>query len=594
MKTSLIYLLCILLLFFVVGSSGADIKYALSMFHFNIQYVCGGLEGIVKGLGPIPSWELNAIETEDMIVEESFEPVVNLLMGHPNWSLTFEMQGYFLDVLAERHPDVLANLRTLAKAGRAEVVSFHYSDQLFIGYPYEDWKRSVELTIDTFAKHDIPLSKAVFCQEGQASPGMKQAMEEYGYEVMVWPKNLWSYQYNDFDADPFYTFGNIKMIAGAKGVSDPVNGVYMTWTFFGDGELLATNDWDPYFPWFFKHSPTAVAEYEDRLQSLEDQGYVIGAVTDYVDALENAAITPSTPPDLMGGTWQPSSTDGTHRWMGGSGLWGYDERDNFVRTLGATAHRELLAAETMNEQADLDMRDQLDQAWRLLALGQVTDATGINPFRGEIEYGIAHMGEVVRIAAEVIESGKTVLRLNMAKIDTKTGTVTEDGPPMEPDDVAAPIDIEINVVGRDVVETWYEVSDDPLIYKLEISFSARDENNFHKIEVLFPGAAGPIEYSPGLMDEQVVSFDRSQFVFEHFYLPLANGLIGLGNGKYLVKDQAYCHLSAQIYTANPDVIFRDETAGYFEEHKWVFYLVEGQTDALDFALNLNVTPTLYR
>ena len=594
MKTTFVILLCMLLLFFAVSYADADIKYALSMFHFNIQYVCGGLEGIVKGLSPIPSWELTAIETEDMIVEESFEPMVDLLMNHPTWSLTFEMQGYFLDVLADRHPDVLTNLRNLAKAGRAEVVSFHYSDQLFIGYPYEDWKRSVEWTIDTFTKHDIPLSKAVFCQEGQASPGMKQAMEDYGYEVMVWPKNLWKYQHGDFDADPYYTFGNIKMVAGAKGVSDAVNGVYMTWTFFGDGELLATNDWDPYFPWFFKHSPTAVAEYEDKLQSLEDQGYVIGAVADYVEALETAAIAPSTPPDLMGGTWQPDSTDGTHRWMGGSGLWGFDERDNFVRTIGATAHRELLAAETMNQTASLNKRNELDHAWRLLALGQVTDATGINPFRGEIEYGIAHLAEATRIATEIIEEGKVALAFGTAKIDTSAGTVTDEGPPSDPVEVAAPIAIDMEVTGRDVTETWYEVSTDPQVYKLVLTFSARDEINFHKIMVLFPGTAGPIEYSPGLMDEEVVSYNRAQFVFQHFYLPLSNGLIGLGGGQYLIKDMTYCHLSPQIHTANPDLIFRDETAGYIDAHKWVFYLVEGQADALDFALNLNVTPTLYR
>ena len=597
MKRTALLLILLLVLCMATAAGGDDIKYALSMFHFNIQYVAGGLEGFFPFWDPIPSWEINAAETEDMIVTESFEPIVDLFLEHPDWTVTLEMQGYFLDVLADRHPDVLNKLRTLAKAGGAEMVSFHYSDQLFIAYPYEDWRRSVELTIATFEKHDIPLSGTVFCQEGQASPGMAAAMEQYGYDVMVWPKNLWIYQHGDFDAAPYYTFGNINLIAGAKGVNDPVNGVYVNWTFFGDGELLATGDMDPYFPWFFKHRPAEVQAYEDNLQSLSDQGYVIGAVGDYVQALKDAAVPVASPPELMGGTWQPGSTDGTHRWMGGQGLiWFKQERDNFVRTTGALAHRELLAAETVADQAGIDARDTLDQAWRLLALGQVTDATGINPFRGEIEYGIAHMNEAMRIAREVIDQSKQALGYDDVIIDTAANTATEG---TEPDDtqqptIDAPVGIEVTGKARQIDQQWYGLSEDPLIAKLILTFSAKEADAFWTLETRFAGQAGPIEFSAGLAEDQVLSFDRSQFVFEHFYLPLPNGLIGLGNDLFAIKDMAYVHLAAQVFTASPDVVFRDETATWYETQRHVYYVVEGKQAALDFANTLNVTPTLFR
>ena len=206
MKFLTTLILITLLLFLFVTTAGADdIKYALSMFHFNIQYVCGGMEGLIPApLPPFETWELTAVETEDMIVVESFEPIVDHFLAHPGWSVTLEMQGYFLDVLAQRHPAILEKLRDLADAGGAELVRFHYSDQLFIAYSYEDWRHSVELTIATFDRYDMPLSGTVFCQEGQASPGMATAMEEYGYQTMVWPKNLWKYQYGDFDATELY------------------------------------------------------------------------------------------------------------------------------------------------------------------------------------------------------------------------------------------------------------------------------------------------------------------------------------------------------------------------------------------------------
>ena len=41
---------------------------------------------------------------------------------------------------AARHPAVLDKLRTLTAAGRIDVASFHYGDQLFLAGPPEDWE----------------------------------------------------------------------------------------------------------------------------------------------------------------------------------------------------------------------------------------------------------------------------------------------------------------------------------------------------------------------------------------------------------------------------------------------------------------------
>ncbi len=117
-------------------------------------------------------------ETEDSIIRESFAPVVDLQARHPSWGVDFEMQGYMLDVLAYRHPDLFDKLRAMATSGQVSVISFHYSDQLFIAYPQVDWEHSQDLTRATFDEHCIPLSKSVFCQEGQAGMALAGQMED--------------------------------------------------------------------------------------------------------------------------------------------------------------------------------------------------------------------------------------------------------------------------------------------------------------------------------------------------------------------------------------------------------------------------------
>ncbi|MFT3770567.1 MAG: hypothetical protein QM820_34505 [Minicystis sp.] len=569
----------------------ADDRFALGMFHFNVQYVAGGMVGYYTT--PNPAIDLDAEQIEDAIVTQSFAPVLSLYAKHPTWGVDIELQGYMLDVLAARHPETLALLRTLAKSGQIEVVSFHYSDQLFIAHPREDWSRSQELTAATFARHDIPLGKSVFCQEGQAGEIMAREMKDRGYETMVWPKNLWSYQHGEFDAEPLYHFGDITLIAGAKGVNyqSGATSIQVAWTFFDDGELLATNKMNPYFPDLFMKNEKALADYEAEVSALEGQGFAITTVSKYVAAVKDK-VPIADPPPLLDGTWQPGSTDGVHRWLGGGGLWGKDERDNDMRTLASLAHRELLAAETIAAKVGLDATATLADAWRLLALGEVSDATGINPFRGEAEYGIGHLTETLRIAREVIEDAKAKLGMEKAAIDPASGEVTEgEADAFRGKETAAPITLVIDGGDRAVTETWEEVQ--PGLVRVEIGFD-NAESRF--ISVRFPGAMDDEIVTTRALDDTVpASYPRSAFTFEHFHLPLPIGMVGLGGGSFLVQDQARVHLAAQIFRDSGDVVFADETATSGETATWVFYVLEGTAeDAVTFARALNERRALSR
>lgn len=567
------------------SSASAQEKYALSMFHFNAQYVAGGMVGYWST--PNPAIDLDEAQIEDLIVTESLAPVVELYQKHPTWGFNLEMQGYLLDILAARHPALLDTMRAMAKAGQLDIISFHYSDQLFIAYPQDDWERSQALSAATFAAHDVPLSKSVFCQEGQAGVAMGPAMKARGYRTLVWPKNLWSYQHGDFDAQPLYKFGDVFMIAGAKGVSYQKDGIDITttWTFFDDGELLATGDLNPYFPDVFKVKPEAVAAYEAELSSLEKDGYAITTIEKYVDGVKDK-VPLADPPPLLDGTWQPNSTEGVLRWLGGRGIWGADERDNDVRTLGAMAHRELVAAEAIAKEAGINRDLELAGAFRLLFLGQVSDASGINPFRGEVEYGVAHFTEALRVARDVINDAKEAMGAQSVVIDPGASPAAtlgaEDvfaGSPSE-----APIKLVISPDGREVHESWEEIG--PGHHRVTIAFGP-GESTF--VSVTFPGTSGaPIETTMALDDAALASLPRENFSFDHYYLALPIGIIGLGGGRYVIKDQARTHLAAEVFKDSGDVVFRDDTSPAFEPATWVFHVFSGSAEeALSLASRIN-------
>lgn len=572
-----------------------DVRFALGMFHFNVQYVAGGLVGF-----PAYAGELRPAEVEDLIVRESLRPVLDLYAAHPSWGVNIELQAYLLDVLAARHPDTLDLLRDLALAGQVEVTSFHYSDQMFVTYPAADWEHSQDLTRATFEAHEIPLGGAVFCQEGQAGEGLATAMAARGYTTMVWPKNLWIYQHGELAPAPFYRFGDVSLVVGALGVdyADAEHTIATTWTYFDDGELLATADWNPYFPSMFHLDPASVAAYEAELAGLEADGWVIGTISDYAARIDGL-VEPATPPPLLDGTWQPNSTRGVAKWLGDRSIWQFNgppaDRDNAVRTLGSIAHREIVAAETAAAVAGLDAGDELAAAWRLLALGQVTDASGINPYRGEVEYGLAHLAEATRIARDVIERSRSAETIT---IDPRAGTViADDAPPFTGGPGEAMIEVEAMAddPARAPVVSWESIA--PGHGRVTIAFGpAGDADAPWPIAVVFHGDAdAPWVTTRALVDDAPASYAREDFTFSEFQLALPVGMISLGTDRFLVADQASVHLAATITPTSGDVVFRDETQPADAGVTWVFHVIEGTAeDAVALADAVNVRRAVVR
>ncbi|RMD97955.1 MAG: hypothetical protein D6812_14330 [Deltaproteobacteria bacterium] len=555
-------------------------RFALALYHFNLQYVAGAGE-----------------RNEDRVITESFEPLLDLFLAHPEWGADFELQGYMIEVIRDRHPGVLEKLVRLTVNGQIDLVSFHYSDQLFLAFPRKDIEVSIEMTKEVFEEAGLPLSGVVFTQEGQFGEGMLSVMRDQGYSIGILPKNLFHHLHPGEPAGPLFTHRGVDVLIGGEGfeAQTPSGPLQVVWTYMGDGELLATNGADPYLGPLFREWPKAVAEYEQELADLEAAGYEISTISHYVDAVRALGVLPAPLPPPLDGTWQPKDTNNVFRWMGGRGVFVWWEADNEIRTGNMLARHTLLAAETLlahAAEAGIDpapFARRLENAWRDQLFGEVSDATGWNPIRIEVEYGRSH-SEAARMTAQgVIDDLLAALDLPAASIDTATGAVTlpQDPPSCLPR-AEPPIPLQVTAPGRRTKVSWCRVSGDLTYDVVTIAFGAGVQRT---VSVDFPFTVDTIAYTPALLDE-IVSYPRSAFGFEETGLPLANGLIEITPGRFLVKDTRRVHVAAIVGQPGTDLRFRDETLSPRKSAVWRFALIEGRENALALAKRWNETPTL--
>ena len=583
-------------------------KFALQMLHFNIQYVAGGLAGFCPAF-----CDYDEAGTEDLIIRESFIPVLDLYLAHPSWKVDIELPSYMIEVLAARFPDELEKLRILTQRGQVSLISFHFSAQLFLAFPVYDQQKSYELTRDIFERYCLPLSPVVFNQEGEFGEGRHEFMRGHGYTIGVFPKNLYRYIRGEAPQWPYYRLRGTDVVIGPSDI-DPASGIQVVWPFFDDGEkLAAASDLDPYFGDLFRFDPAKMAEYEAQLQGLEDAGYKITTIEDYVNHLKGRGVPQPDMGPVLDGTWQPSSTDGLHRWMGGMGEvpWSGAERDNLVRTTNYQTRTLLEAADILLSHAEATLgadygaaRDSMMQAWRHLLFAEVSDATGINPWSGEIDYSLNHSWAAGAIADSVFSELKGDLGAAFVSVDLLARSVEaldavpppESFPPGLP-----PMAVQISAPHRDIETAWYDTgsAEGRTQLRLVVSFSAMTDiaTDARTLIVGFPRTSDRIVYSPGLLETELVDYGLDEFIFQdgRHWLPLPNGIIGLGDDWYVIKHVQTVHVAARVQRDVAMIDFEDDTQANLERAVWIFELFQGSADeALDLANRINVWPVVVR
>ena len=589
-------------------------RFALTMFHFNVEYVIGGLEYFDEEGNSVPflqipgnrGWDNAAVE--DYIVRETLRPILNLYAEHPDWRVTIELQAYAIEIMAERHPETLELLRTLAHAGQVELVSFHYAAQLFLAYPAEDLERSLAETRAIFEEHCLPLSGVVFNQEGQAGEGRQRMLVDQGWTIGVQPVNLWRYVRDGETPWAYYESEGGILVVGPGGV-DPDSGVEVTWPFFDDGELRAVlGGANPYLAAVAPHDPNRVAEYEAELQALADDGWKHTSITDYVHQLRGMDVPTRPAPPLLDGTWQPPSTDSIHRWLGGRSQANVnDEQDNRIRSANAVARMHVDATQVLLDAARERGHDseswgaEMGEIWRQLWHAQVSDASGVNPWRGEVLWCLARNDEAIErseaLRAELLDAlGWTHVQIDLENRDAGEIDGIPAGEPPAPTDPW--FDIDLRADGRTSAIEWFEAGAANRA-RIEIAFTAAEPCggcDVKRIEAHFPFTGTTIAYSPALIEDEVRSYDFDEFswLMDEVYLSLANGLIALADDLWLIKHTREVHIAARLSPSDTFVRFIDAAIWADTQERWVFDVVRGSAEeALSVANRINVDPLVF-
>ncbi|MFA6447873.1 MAG: hypothetical protein WCX65_00255 [bacterium] len=577
---SAIVLTAAALSFLAAPASSKDIKYALAILHYNLQYVAGDTE------------------IENKIIVQSLDPVLDFFLAHPDWGVDVEMQGYMIEETAKRYPAIFEKLKTLVNRRQIDLVSFHYADQLFLAYPRLDTDWSDRINKKVFEKHGLIQSTTVFTQEGQFGEGLASFMADKGFKTLVLPKNLYRYAHGEKNAAPYYRLNNTYVVIGAKGVDyEGEASVHTAWSYMDDAELLPTGRATPYSI-YFKYKPEKMKEYEDELKGLETQGYKIGTIANYVAELKEAGVKPAQLEPMFDGDWQPKDTDSLFRWMGDYRA--QFERDNEILTANVRVRHKLAAAQIIIdylrdfgfEKDAADLEPVLAEAWRLQCQAEVSDSTGWTPMPVEIKYSQTNSAGANALAEKIANRAKELLKTKTLTVNIASGELTLAAPAeSKRPETACPVDYKLTGDIEKKSHACFKISDN--ITQLDVKFKTTNwfKNN---TRLIFPRKTDFLIYSPSLLEDAYVKYPTSAFKSEtgSFYIPASNGLIALDDDLFIIKKTDIVHVSPRFGFDEPTISFdmRKPPNGV---HSWTFYFFRGTPeDAVRFANKTNVFPTV--
>ena len=242
---------------------------------------------------------------------------------------------------------------------------------------------------------------------------------------------------------------------------------------------------------------------------------------------------------------------------------------------------------------------ELRSLWDLLFHAEISDASGVNPWRGEVLFALEANRELLQRSETLQTELLSWLDIEHASVDLEARTVTpldaipQAGPLLPAD---PPLEVELISPGRDGELLWYHLG--AQAWRLEVHLPAAqecDDCDLKWVELRFARTHDALEYSPGLIEDEVVlqPLDGFDLQRQEVYLPLANGLIGLGDDRYVIKHVRRMHIAARVSAQSTTVDFIDETLPPDHSAVWGFDVIDGSPqEALHHAHRLNIVPVL--
>ena len=551
MKLRNLPILILTLLFFTQTTLFAKPKYAMGLFHFNLQYVAGD----------------HKIETR--IIRESLLPALQFFEQHPQYKSDIEIQGWAIEELAEEHPEVLSLLKKLVDRGQIELVVAHYSDQFFIAYPALDLRRSIEISDRVLAEHGLKRSRVFFGQELQWSPALASALKGL-YDVVVTSSTPHGYYRGETLPVVKVRYGDDSIIglisAGEKKLPD----FEWQWAFFDDGEVFNSLDYNS----DFFRVPEQEKKNIEVYKKLEADGYTFVTIGEFIEKVKSAPHYKIPDyPFVPEGTWN-MQVGGPFMWMGKqrSGV----ERDGPIRALCYKVRGRVLLAERLVALAEKagrevsELKKLVRQAWKHVLLAEVSDSSGWSPWPVEVQYTeneAANAEAVLRKIFKALQETPPLSEGTML-LHTQNGEWRSANGVTTPEGKAAALPLLHSVRAKKYSVQVQQFNDNLL--RLDI-WASRPKDGV--VEIAFDAAASGLKYSAGCGEEEIV--DIPPGLKNDPILALSNGFLYLGNGYSLVKDCSVEHLAATWKEKERLVVFREELAESTRDMRMRFYIVKG-------------------
>ena len=122
----------------------------------------------------------NFPEVVDRIVEETYRPVFRVLQNHPGIAANLHCSGVLFEMLADRHPEAVAQLRDLASTGRIEIMTGGFYEPVLVEWAEEDRDGQLAMMSGWLKSRLGAEPRGVWLAEGVWGPSLCSAFQRAG------------------------------------------------------------------------------------------------------------------------------------------------------------------------------------------------------------------------------------------------------------------------------------------------------------------------------------------------------------------------------------------------------------------------------
>ncbi|MHA1483642.1 MAG: hypothetical protein ACTSQA_09465 [Candidatus Heimdallarchaeaceae archaeon] len=118
------------------------------------------------------------------VVEQSYIPVLSLLLEIPNIAVVLNFTGVTLEILNNEYPEVIELLKEGIKKEKFELTGCGYSHPIFPLLPIEDINKQIEFNLEVKKKTLNYVPKGFWLPELAYDPTLPKILKEYGFSYM--------------------------------------------------------------------------------------------------------------------------------------------------------------------------------------------------------------------------------------------------------------------------------------------------------------------------------------------------------------------------------------------------------------------------